>query len=572
MANLIVVCTRQPTDSVLLGNVVRRCAAMLSPDNIRPHEPLVFERDRLAVVVANPVAGIPVHDGGVCLGRMFGPQEGWWVRGSEAPDGSFAIARHGAHAVELVTDMLATRQVWYVRTDDLFLASTSQRALVALLGSFDLNREAVTWMLTCGQLGGVSWDRRLHRLPGDCRLALDRDSWELRVDQRPAVREPVLLSDAEHIDRLREAIVETCATLGLPMEEWLLPLSGGLDSRMLLLGLLSAGARPQCVTWGLKSSLSDPQNDAYIARELADRLGVSFRYYHTDGWDESLDVSMRRFVQLSEGQATDFGAYTDGMAMWKGFFDDGVAGVIRGDEPGLGYYGRYDSEVQIRRQQEITFLSDYPEEHPIRGLGLAEQRWNDSLQRRQDESLARWNQRLVQEFFSPAVLAPLTVIKCAYVEVVNPMQTARVVRIARELPDHLLVHRKPLAAVVRALGPDIPFATHDAHPQSDVFSRPSFVAAVTAVLSAESAESVLSRPALDSIVSGLSRVTGAVSTGRRWRHAVKAVVPKRLVDRIRPVWPVRLSGQDLAFRASVAVQMVDILSRDARALDTKGIL
>ena len=48
------------------------------------------------------------------------------------------------------------------------------------------------------------------------------------------------------------------------------------------------------------------------------------------------------------------------------------------------------------------------------------------------------------------------------------------------------------------------------------------MAAVTAVLSAESAESVLSRPALDAIVAGLSRVTGAGSTGRRWRHAAKS--------------------------------------------------
>ena len=355
------------------------------------------------------------------------------------------------------------------------------------------------------------------------------------------------------------------------MEEWLLPLSGGLDSRMLLLGLLSAGARPQCVTWGVESSLSDPKNDAHIARELADRLGVSFRYCHTDGSDESLDVSMRRFVQLSEGQTTDFGGYADGMAMWKGFFDNGVAGVIRGDEPGLGDFGGSDSEVQIRRENEMTLLSDYPEEHPLRGLGLAEQRWDNSLQRRQDETTIRWNQRLEEDFF-PATLAPLTMIKCAYVEVVNPMQSARVVQVARELPDHLLVHRKSLATIVRTLGPDIPLATHDAHPPSDLFSRPSFVAAVTAVLSAESAESVLSRPALDAIVAGLSRVTGAGSTGRRWRHAARVVVPKRLVDRIRPVWPVRLSGQDLAFRASVAVQMVDILSRDARALDTKGIL
>ena len=191
------------------------------------------------MVVVNPVAGIPVHHGAVCLRHLFGPQERWWAQGSAAPNGSFVIARHDAHAVELVTDILATRTLWYVHTDDLFLASTSQRALVALLGSFDLNCEAVTWMLTCGHLGAMSWDRRLHRLPGDCRLALHRDSWELRVDQQPAVRAPVILSDAERIDRLREAIVETCASLGLPMEEWLLPLSGGMDSRMLLLGLLA---------------------------------------------------------------------------------------------------------------------------------------------------------------------------------------------------------------------------------------------------------------------------------------------------------------------------------------------
>jgi hypothetical protein len=572
MANLILVCTRQPTDSGLLGDVVRRCAAMLSPDNIRPHEPLVFERDRLAVAVANPVPGIPVHDGAVCLGRMFGPQEHWWVPGSSAPDGSYAMARHDAHAVELVTDILATRQVWYVRTDDLFMAATSQRALVALLGSFDLNRDAVTWMLTSGHLGGVSWDRRLHGLPADCRVALDRRTWKIRVEQRPAIREPALLSNREHIEHLRDAILETCAALDLPMEEWLLPLSGGLDSRMLLLGLLSAGAKPRCVTWGLEASLSDPRNDACIARELADRLGVSFQYCPTDGSDESLDVSMRRFVQLSEGQTTDYGGYADGMAMWKAFFENGVAGVIRGDEPGLWADWRTDSAIQIRREVEMTFLSDYPDGHPIRGLGLAEQRWNEHSRRRPEESIVRWTQRLLEEFYSPAVLAPLTTIKCAYVEVVNPLQSSRVVRIVRELPDHLLVDRTPLAAVVRALGPDVPLAKHDAHPKTNACPRPSFAAALSAILSAESAESVLSRPALDTIVSGISGTPDAESTAPLWRHAVRAVVPKRLASRIRPVWPLRLSSQDLALRASVAVQMADILESDARTLNTTGIV
>jgi hypothetical protein len=178
----------------------------------------------------------------------------------------------------------------------------------------------------------------------------------------------------------------------------------------------------------------------------------------------------------------------------------------------------------------------------------------------------------VEEFYSPAVLAPLTTIKCAYVEVVNPLQSSRVVRIVRELPDHLLADRTPLAAIVRALGPDVPLATHDAHPKTNACARPSFVAALTAVLSAESAESVLSRPALDTIVSGISGAPDAESTGRPWRHAVRTVVPKRLASRIRPVWPLRLSSQDLAFRASVAVQMADILESDARTLNTTGIV
>ena len=571
MANLIVICAREATDDPPAVDDVRRCAAGLVPDNIAPHAPLIYARDRLVTAVVNPVAGIPVHDGCVCLGRMFGPAGRWWEMQTEAPDGSYVIVRHDERSLELLTDILSTRSLWYVQTPQLFLAATSQRALVTLLGSFELNQEAVTWLLTCGHLGAGSWDARLRRLPGDSRLVLDRERWDVQVHQRPAVREPLPLSDAEHVDRLREAIFATCASLDLPMDEWLLPLSGGMDSRMLLLGLLHAGKKPRCVTWGLTSALQDVENDACVAGELAAALGVEHHYYPLDESKETLEAAMRRFVLLSEGQVCDFGGYADGMGIWATFFAAGVAGVIRGDEPAMGYFARYDSELQILRRWQMIFLNEYPPEHTVRSLGLVEQKRDASFQRGPDESLISWYARMFEEIRSPAALAPLSSIKCAYVEVVNPLQSRRVADAVRAFPDHLLIDRKPLHQLVHSLGPKVPLATEGALRGTGVLVQAdTLVATMVGALSSAGAERVLSRPALDRVVAGLSQERSSPPAGRGLKDAAKAVVPRRLIDRVRPVWPLRLSGSRLAFRAFIAVQMADILTRDATALGTRS--
>jgi len=572
VANLIVICAREATDDPPAVDDVRRCAAGLVPDNIAPHAPLIYARDRLVTAVVNPVAGIPVHDGCVCLGRMFGPAGRWWEMQTEAPDGSYVIVRHDERSLELLTDILSTRSLWYVQTPQLFLAATSQRALVTLLGSFELNQEAVTWLLTCGHLGAGSWDARLRRLPGDSRLVLDRERWDVQVHQRPAVREPLPLSDAEHVDRLREAIFATCASLDLPMDEWLLPLSGGMDSRMLLLGLLHAGKKPRCVTWGLTSALQDVENDACVAGELAAALGVEHHYYPLDESKETLEAAMRRFVLLSEGQVCDFGGYADGMGIWATFFAAGVAGVIRGDEPAFGYDAHFSSDAQVRRGDGIILLSDYPADHPIHGLGLVEQKLDDSLWRRPDESRWSWDYRLDEEMCSPATLAPLTSIKCAFVEVVNPLQSRRVLQAGREMPNHLRLRDASLATILRSLGPAIPFAKNSAlGPASAPLQADSFIAAIGKALSSDSAERILRRPALDEMVAALSQEPHTSRTGRGLKNAVTAVGPRRVIKRLRPVGPVRLSGRQLALRTFIAVQMVDILARDAVTLASKSV-
>ena len=100
-----------------------------------------------------PLLGSSVRGASVCLGQVFSYSGHWDEPHSAAPDGSYAICRANDRSVELLTDFVGSRTLWYYFDDNLLLASSSQRALVTLLGSFELNREAIPWLLSSGCLG-----------------------------------------------------------------------------------------------------------------------------------------------------------------------------------------------------------------------------------------------------------------------------------------------------------------------------------------------------------------------------------------------------------------------------------
>ena len=223
--HLIVECSR--AGSSRAHEELLRVAALLHPGNIMsPHPTRVIAADDLSVVIVNPGdEGVRTEEGGVLLGGVIGEAGRWSAIGSDPPDGTYAIARYSEASIELVSDVVASRTLWYVHDDDGFRASTSQRALVALLGDFDLNEEAVAWMMTAGSLGPeASWDARIRCLPGDARLHLDRRTWRLTLAQRPAAFEPVRRTRREHLGLLREALLWSCGSLDIDTDRWLLPL------------------------------------------------------------------------------------------------------------------------------------------------------------------------------------------------------------------------------------------------------------------------------------------------------------------------------------------------------------
>ena len=184
------------------------------------------------------------------------------------------------------------------------LASTSQRALTSLLGDFQPNAETVAWMVSSGYLGPeIGWDARVRRVGGGVCLRLDRAAWKPRAARDVSSTAAVRASRDEHISHLREAVFTACRDVDLSGTSWVLPLSGGHDSRALLVGLLRGGARPTCVTWGLSSSLTQPGNDAYVARQLTTHFGLGASVLPARPTGEPLRAVLSRFLLAGEGRA-----------------------------------------------------------------------------------------------------------------------------------------------------------------------------------------------------------------------------------------------------------------------------
>lgn len=567
MSGLIVYCHRGRRGSRVDGEALRRCALHLSPDDIQPHEPQISETDSIVRAVVNPVAGVRADDHGVCLGALFEDVD-WSTPGCPEPDGSYAIVRHDAHCVELLADAFASRTIWYVLTDDAFYASTSQRALAWLLGDHRPSAETVAWMLSSGYLGpATGWDARVTRVPGGVRLRLDRESWTLSSASRRIEYRPVAAPREEHMARLREAVFTACRDVDLSGRSWLLPLSGGHDSRALLVGLLHAGAQPTCVTWGLSSSLGQPGNDAYVARRLAEHYGLEHRYCPLDATGEPMHDVLGRFLLAGEGRAVDLSGYTDGMRTWSGFFTSGVDTIVRGDTPGLGSgQGRaYDpvSELFVRTAiGRLVMVDDYPEGHLVRRLGLATQTVPAHLRRRPGETLGCYRDRVHNEHKVATMFAALNDPKCAYVEVVNPLLHRAVVKAVSELPDDLRQWERGYATMVEGLVPGVPFDRAHAEAQPDAYlGWPAMLDELRAELSAKPAADVLPPGARRQVLAALAQPQTRASARARLRRRVKKIVPARALRLVPP--RVTASGRLVALRAYVASRMATILREDA---------
>ncbi len=562
MSQAIYICYRKNTEKRHGSGDLKSLSRRLSPDNITPNKPIVIENENTMIGIFNPVNGLNVVTNNVYLGQIVGKHDDWWRVGTDAPDGTYAMFRGNAESVEILSDVVGSRTIWYVHTDNVFIASTSQRAIVFFLESFEPNVSVYPWMLSSGTLGpGLSWDRRIRCLPGDACLKLDRQTWRVKLEKRPVCFESRRGTKQEMKERLQKALESTFENINLDLEHWVLPLSGGYDSRVILL-MLREKPRLRTITWGLSCSLMNKLSDAYVARKLADYFKLQHEFFETDLSEEPIETIFDRFVVAGEGRIDHISAYMDGFNVWKVLRERNVDGVMRGDE-GFGWVP-VKTEFDARKAVGLTLVTDYE--------GLAPVDKQDvplSLVRKPDESTETYRDRLYHEFRLPVIMAALNDLKCAYVEVVNPLLSRRIINEIRNLPDSLRTDKVLFKRIVRKMSPNIAYATERAIAfTDDVLKRHQVTELLKKELRVTQEKELFSNELIEDVLNNMAVInTNPKRKSARLKNVVKAIIPRKVKTLIRRSQnKMSIDYNLLAFRIYIVSKMHKILTSDSRAL------
>lgn len=565
MSRLLYVCLRDPSRMATTPRAVATILERLRPDNLPRVAPKILSSGGILAAVSDGSDLVAVRD--TCLAAGLLVEPGAWERpGTGRPDGAYALFRGNDATVEIVSDTLASRTVWYAMTDEMFVAATSQRAIVALLRDFDFNPAVIPWMLSTGTLGpGFSWDKRIRHVPGATTVTLDRAKWTLRELTEPA-RFPGDLAD-DHECRLSDVLTRVVGAARVADPCWAITLSGGIDSRVLL-GRLQDTTGLRAVTWGLRSSKGDPVNDAQVARQLAEHFGLEHLYFETDLTEEPLDRFFARFVANGEGRIDKISGYADGFQLWSHMVQVGIRGIVRGDQV-FGH--RTVLELQhVPVRIGMTLWSDFAGVPPLDHFDLPSQTFPDSLAQRTGESLDTWRDRLQQQFRAPFVYGALSDLKLPYVEVLSPLLADSLVELIRRLPDAQRTNKALLRRIAGAVAPSVPFARSGAVlSPGGLLKSPRVVEFLRENISGEGAQSPVPRKFIDFAIAGLEEASASPrrSPGRRIRHVARTLAPTWVIRRRkRVVRAPQLDHNRLAFRAFLLSQATRVLADDAECL------
>ena len=560
MSKFIFVCRRNGLDDV---SQIEAICNNIRPDNLSPNPPHISSDGQgVTLGIFNPNEANMVKNQSVCLG--YTDSDTWDELGNPAPNGNFALIRAGDETVEIISDILATRSIWYVHHDDYFVAATSQRMLISYLGNFVPNEHAFSNILASGNLGyATSWDKRISVVPADTTLTLDRKTWQLHTETVVPEFHEQTADYKTHKAALQNAIRENFETLNLDLAHWVLPLSGGYDSRGILMNLLKA-QNLRTITWGMETSVNEAGSDAYIAKQLANKFDIPHKYYPTDFSDEPMSLLFERFLKVGEGRSDNIGGYLDGFSIWRTLFDERYLGVIRGDE-GFGWT-RVKTEKEARMKNGLHKLEDYENLSQVIG-DLPEVELPDTLRKRDNENVAAWRDRLYHQFHIPTVLAGLSDLKLSYVELITPLLSKKVISVVRTLPDQLRTDKRLFRDIVDSYGAGVPYAKYGSNMDIESIFKQEHV--VTEIKNVLRSSNTLPSQLIEYIVTNMTVARPDAGSENRKAKAVrklKAILPTAAKDAIKRRMPSKVDVNMLGFRAYMIVKMQEILTDDAQLL------
>lgn len=569
MAKCIYICSRDILTTDIDAKLTNICNR-LSPDNIESRAPYIRRSEKMAFAVTNPTENITINKNCLLLGVSYSSINNWQKPLEQIPNGSFALFRSSDQLFEVVSDAAASRTIWYYFDEYLFISSTSQRAIIMFINSFEFNENVIPWMLSSGSLGPeYSWDKRIKRIPPNSSVILNKKEWNLTEKKNRIEFKEKKVSDKEHKSNLYKKLNETFDHLQIDYSKWYLPLSGGYDSRGILCFLIKNQSNRnnlKTITWGLSTALKDIATDAYVAKELSKYYQISNKYYSTDKSDESTETIYDRFLKLGEGRVDHISGYMDGFKIWKTLYEDGIEGIIRGDE-GFGWNDNAYSPLYIRKSTGSTLCKDFSNLCNYRKYGIPKQKKPEVLKRRKKETLPMMRDRIYHEFRLPTIIAGLTDLKLSYVEQVSPLLSKSILDYVRQLPDHLRTDKFLFKEIIDNIGPNIEYASKNAiaNPRDILKSKDSTTLFIK-ILSSDQAKNIFQDKFLNIVLNNIipNNSKNKIKASGISKEQIMNLTPNFLINLIRNyIIKPKLDYNVIAFRIYIICKMHEILIEDS---------
>lgn len=574
MSKVVYICTRNFNINPFSDKDFEIISQRITPDNIEAGKPEIRRENGIIYSVFSPSKSNETSSAGVLIGKAL-LDEQLWIPGSPAPEGTYALFRSDPNIVELVTDVVASRTIWYFKDDEIFIASSSQRALIMLMKSFSFNRDVLPWMLSTGSLGPLnSWDSRIQQVPPDSIVSLDRKNWTIKTETKSIEFTSESKPAETYESEFKETLYNTFKKLNFDFNNWVLPLSGGVDSRAILSLFKKVNkdlVKLKAITWGTDDALTQRGNDAFVAKKLATHLKIPHTYYSTSVGVEPVETLMNRYLICGEGRVDHIGGYMDGFVIWQTLFKDQVQGIIRGDE-GFGWVD-VDSSINVRSRIGMPLCSDFSNLKNYEDFGIPRQSIPTNLQQRESESLEDWRDRLYHEFRIPVILAALNDLKLPYVEIVNPFLFREIIYKVRELPNKFRSDKALFKKIANSISPDIEYASAGANPsKKETLGSRGMVELIKHELSSSSS-SVFSREFIDFIMINLSVKDKAKKKTKSLKVILASYMPKwmRISAKAIASKP-SMDYNILAFRAFLVIKMNQLLAEDCLALRNRELI
>lgn len=354
-------------------------------------------------------------------------------------DGSYAIIKNDGNEISFFTDQFGSRALWYYLDKEQIIVSTSQRAIVALKGDFQLNEKALAWYLSSGCQGPFEcWDKDTYQVLPNLEYKFNISNWMLDTAQKSGMELPksgtvkmeeyVKIYEKQVSSSLKQIINE------YPKGQVLMPLSGGLDSRSILALSMQAGLSndTMLVNWG-EPTPKGVFDDKIAAKRVADFYNKIILDKYLPVEIDSYDYILDRYAKECEGRIDHLSSFTDGYQMWEDFFYQGYRMIVRGDIPVTE--GLDINNIQARARNGLSLFKDYAnvDEFPVKRYIKLQSDYGS--ERHQRESLIRWRDRLFAHWTMPMQVSAFSQQVSSFTENRAPMLTWSLFKLYMALPD-----------------------------------------------------------------------------------------------------------------------------------------